>query len=171
MRGLCYLEKMPEDHFILPPAESREMDDVMNAHANFAAVVDQHPHSLYALRAKPMLIRTVDRRCRQHLYVARYYEKAGKPSGVVQRIRQALRLEEKERASRHIPDSFQCAATTSTLLSLARAYHQIRDLQGLHYVREVYVQHQRRFDQPAKGLAELDTLIRKLEAEPQSTPK
>jgi len=171
MRGLCYLEKMPEDHFILPPAESREMDDVMNAHANFAAVVDQHPHSLYALRAKPMLIRTVERRCRQHLYVARYYERIERPAGVIQRIRQALRLEERERASHHIPESFQCAATQGTLMSLAKAYQLTRDLEGLLYTRAVYQQHQQRFPQSDKGLAELDRMVQGLEAGRKPDPE
>ncbi len=171
MRGLCYLEKMPEDHFILPPAESREMDDAMNAHANFAAVVDQHPHSLYALRARPMLIRTVERRCRQHLYVARYYEKTGKPMGVIQRIRQALRLEEKERASRHVPDSFQCAATPGTLLSLARAYQETRDMEGLLYTRDVCRQLQQRIPQSGETLKELDRMVQDLESGQTAAPR
>lgn len=159
MRGLCFFEKMPGDSWILPPAESREMDDVMNAYANFAALVDQYPSSFYALRARAMLVRTVERRCRYHLYVAHYYRKNGKPLGVVQRMRQALDLEARERDAGHVPESFFVAGSREELLMLAKAYESLKDLAGLQYTRETYVRNQKYFRQPEKGLAEIDRRI------------
>ncbi|MBM4353388.1 MAG: outer membrane protein assembly factor BamD [Deltaproteobacteria bacterium] len=51
MRGLCYLRRMPEDHWALPPAESREMTDVESAYESFTWVIRNRPESYYAPRS------------------------------------------------------------------------------------------------------------------------
>ncbi len=122
MRGLSFLRKMPEEHWILPPAEGREMADTDNAYQSFVSLIEGAPDSYYAMRARLLLAQTVERRCRHHLYVASWYEKKARPRGVAQRIEQAIADETGEKARGRIPATFSCADTPGVLLRLARAY-------------------------------------------------
>ena len=131
MRGLCFLRKMPEDHWILPPAERREMSDADNAYQSFVSLVQGAPDSYYAMRARLLLAKTVERRCRHHLYVAAWYEKKDRPLGVTQRIEQAIADETGEKARGRIPASFHCADSPPTLLRLARAYDAAKNPAGV----------------------------------------
>ena len=112
MKGLCYLEKMPSDTFIHPPAESRQMEDVQAAYDSFAFLVDRYPDSFHALRARHALTVCLERKCLHHLYVAHYYDDKDRPKAVIQRIESALKMEETEKHLKHLPDSHLCAATS-----------------------------------------------------------
>ena len=159
MRGLSYLRKMPDDHFILPPAESREMSDVSNAYLSFASLIESSPDSYYALRARFLLARTVERKCRHHLYVARWYNRDGAPNAVIQRLEQALSEEEHERSRGYIPADFFCASQPGNLMMLAKAYNKTGNLPGLRSIEARFQAASSRFPEPESALATLRKMI------------
>lgn len=163
MRGLCFLRKMPEDHFILPPAESREMSDADNAYQSFVSLVQGAPDSYYAMRARLLLARTVERRCRHHLYVASWYERKNRPLGVAQRIEQAIADEAGEKARGRIPASFHCADEPATLLRLARAYAATDNSPGVLKAVGRFNERSRTMKVSASDLKEIQALARKFE--------
>lgn len=165
MKGLCYLEKMPEDTLIHPPAESRQMEDVQAAYDSFAFLVDRYPDSFHALRARQALARCLERKCLHHLYVAHYYEKKDRPKAVIQRIETALKMEETEKQLNHLPDSHLCAATTENFLLLARAYYQIGDRESLIWLEGKYGEYVDRYPQPDRGLEKIRQLRSTLKAD------
>jgi len=163
MRGLCFLRKMPEDNFILPPAESREMDDVENAYNVLSSLTQRAPDSYYAMRARFLLTQVVQRKCRHHLYVARFYSRNKKPLGVVQRIEQALTFEEREKKKGNVPATFMCASKQDVVLSLAREYEKAGNLEGLRRTLERYLQYESRYENAADGLKQIQEAVQRLE--------
>ncbi len=130
MRGLAFLRRCPEDSWLMPPAESREMSDVELAYAAFIFLVQRYPDSYHALRAKYHIAAVAQRRCRNHQYVADYYEGRGAPGGTIQRLEQGFSLEDKERAAGYLPPSMGCIISSKTLRMLAEAYLQSEDPTG-----------------------------------------
>jgi outer membrane protein assembly factor BamD len=163
MRGLCYLRKMPEDHWILPPAESREMADADNAYQSFVSLIQGAPDSYYAMRARLLLARTVERRCRHHLYVASWYEKKDRPQGVTQRIEQAIADENGEKARGRIPASFHCADAPPTLVRLARAYDAADNAAGVLKTVARFNERSKAMKVSDSDLEEIRTLAKKHE--------
>ena len=155
MRGLCHVSKMPEDVWLLPPAESREMEDVVSAYEAFSLVVDRYPATYYALRSRPKLQEIVERRCRHHVYVASYYSRHDNPKGAVQRLEQALDLEVAEVERKHVGAAFQCATSPSNILFLARMAAQARDPRALERARDAYKDNMGRYQNPERGLQEI----------------
>lgn len=167
MRGSCYMERMPDNVWILPPAESRELADVQQARQAMAMLVDRYPDTYYALRARTMLVKCVRRLCENHLYIARFYEGDDKPAAVVQRVEQAVALEESEKAANHIPKSFICASARDNLLLMARAFHKLKDAKGLDWVEQKYNENLARYTDPQAGLAEIAHLKSTLKSSPE----
>lgn len=165
MKGLCYLERMPEDTLIHPPAESRQMEDVQAAYDSFAYLVDRYPNSFHALRARHFLARCLERKCLHHLYVARYYHKKDRPIAVIQRLESALKMEETEKQLKHLPDSYLCAATSDNFLLLARSYFELGDLESLKWLEGKYADYVDRFTKPDEGLEKIRKLRVTLEAD------
>lgn len=163
MRGLCFIRKMPEDSLIMPPAESREINDADNAYLVLSTLLDRAPDSYYAMRARYLLAKVVERKCRHHLYVAAFYRRDGKPMGVVQRLEQALALEDAEHSRRSVPDSFMCAAAQENILELAEAYEELGDLSGLKRTLEAYKKHQKAYKSPEDGLNTIQEAIQALD--------
>jgi outer membrane protein assembly factor BamD len=163
MRGLCFLRKMPEDHWILPPAESREMSDADNAYQSFVSLIEGAPDSYYAMRARLLLAMTVERRCRHHLYVAAWYEKKNRPLGVTQRIEQAIADEAGEKARGRIPASFHCADAPRTLVRLARAYAASGNGAGVQKTVALFHEQTKAMKVSESALKEIRTLAKKYE--------
>ena len=161
MRGLCFLRKMPENHWILPPAESREMSDTDNAYRSFVSLIQGAPDTYYAMRARLLLAQTVERRCRHHLYVAAWYEKKKRPRGVTQRIEQAIADETGEKARGRIPSSFHCADAPLTLLRLARAYDATDNAAGVQKTVARFAERAEKMKVSAAALTEIQTLAQK----------
>ena len=159
MRGLSFMRRMPEDSWIMPPAESRETTDVDAAYAALVELVERHPDSFYALRARALLAQCIERQCRHDLYVARFYEGRDNPAAVVQRVRQAVAREEREKKAGHLPGWALCAESRGSLLMAAEAYAALGDEAGLGWVRERYVEHQGEYSSPEAGLEEIDRMI------------
>ena len=161
MRGLCFLRRMPDDIWLLPPAESRETADVESAYQTLTGLVEGYPDSFYAMRARLLLGQTLERKCRHHMYVADYYGRERKPLGIVQRIEQAIALESMERERGFLPQDYRCAETPRVLLRLGRAYYQTGNAKGVERTLE------RLKGQPAgRGAdeeAELESLLGKLQ--------
>lgn len=168
MRGLCYLRRMPEDHWVLPPAESREMTDVESAYEAFTWVIENRPDSLFAPRARIMLARTLERKCRHHLYVAAYYKREDNPAGVVQRLEQALAADEAEMAKGHLTPRMACGVTADNILWLGRTYGEMRNADGVRRALAAWERHKESFPgRDAVGM-ELEKRMLELTAEPPS---
>ncbi len=166
MRGLCFLRRMPEDHWVLPPAESREMTDVESAYEAFTWVIENRPDSFYAPRSRIMLARTLERKCRHHLYVAAYYRREGNPEGVVQRLEQALAADEAEMAKGHLTAGMSCGATPDNLLWLGRTYHEMRNAAGVKRTIQAWERHKASFPSRASVGTELERMASDLAEEP-----
>ncbi len=163
MRGLCFLRKMPEDHWILPPAASREMADADNAYQSFVGLIQGAPDSYYAMRARLLLAKTVERRCQHHLYVAEWYERKDRPRGVTQRIEQAIAAEAGEKARGRIPASFHCADAPATLVLLARAYDATNNGAGVQKTVARFNERTTEMKVSASALEEIRALAKKYE--------
>jgi len=161
MRGLCYLRRMPEDHWVLPPAESREMTDVESAYEAFSWVIENRPDSFFAPRARIMLARTLERKCRHHLYVAAYYRREGNLAGVVQRLEQTLASDEAEMSRGHLTAGMSCGATADNLLWLGRTYREMRNAEGVARSLQAWERHQAAFP----GREAVGTELRRMAAE------
>lgn len=168
MRGLCYLRRMPEDHWALPPAESREMTDVESAYESFTWVIRNRPESYYAPRSRIMLARTLERKCRHHLYVAAYYRREGNPAGVVQRLEQAMEADELEMSRGHLSPGMSCAVTADNVLWLGRSYHETRNLAGIRKTVDLWDRHKASFPGRESVGVELERMAAEL-APPPST--
>ncbi len=164
MRGLCFLRKMPEDHWVLPPAESREMSDVDNAYQSFVQLIEAAPDAYYSMRARLLLTQTVERRCRHHLYVAEWYDDRDQPKGMVQRLEQAMAEEAAEKSKGRIPATFHCADTRTNLLLLARGYDETENGEGIRRTLERYRTRAGEFDDGGSGLKKLEKLAEKYPA-------
>lgn len=130
MRGLAFLRRCPEESWIKPPAESREMSDVELAYTSLLFLVQRYPDSYHALRAKYQVASVIQRRCRNHLYVAEYYVDRDVPAGTIQRLEQGLSMEENERKAGYLGPTMVCIATPRTLELLATAYVEVNDPEG-----------------------------------------
>lgn len=130
MRALAFLRRCPEDSWIMPPAESREMGDVELAYASFLFLVQRYPDSYYALRGRYQIASVAQRRCRNHQYVAEYYEGRDTPAGTVQRLEQGFSMEDKERQAGYLAPSMNCIVSAHTLRMLAEAYAELNDPAG-----------------------------------------
>lgn len=170
MRGSSFVERMPENVWLLPPAESRELEDVEQARQAMTTLVDRYPGTYYSLRAQTMLLKCLARLCENHLYIARFYESRNRPLAVVQRLEQALALEEAEKAASHLPESFTCASSQEGLLLMARAFYKLKDSKGIGWVEVKYRKYQANYADPAPGLAEILRLQDSLKSAAE-TPK
>jgi len=130
MRALAFLRRCPEESWLKPPAESREMSDVELAYGAFLFLVQRYPDSFHALRAKYQVASVIQRRCRNHQYVAEFYEGRDTPAGTIQRIEQGLSLEEGERRAGYLGPTMVCIATPKMLEMLAQAYIKTKDSAG-----------------------------------------
>jgi outer membrane assembly lipoprotein YfiO len=171
MRGLSHLREMPDDTLLRPPAESREMSSVDSAYETLTALIDRNPTSYHAMRARLLVMQTVHRKCRHHLYVAAFYKRSRRPLGVVQRVEQALAYEQEEREKGYVPADFVCASDKDHLLMLADAYDKIGSLDGLAHTLERYRSGQAAFKAPQAGARKIEEAIARLEKAKSPKPK
>lgn len=160
MRGLCYFRRIPGDSWILPPSSGREMLDVNRAYDALVAVVDNYPNSYFAVRARHHISILVDRKCRNHLYVAEFYWDRENYGAVAQRIEAAMELEQAQKAMQHVPDSFSCATQQDVLLRLAEVYYILGDTEGFTRAKAYFESNKKRYVDPTIG----ETKIRNFES-------
>jgi len=166
MRGLSFLRRMPEDVWIVPPPESREMSDVESAYQAFVAVIQRSPEAFHAMKARVLLAQTIERKCRHDLYVARYYQKNDMPLAVAQRLEKAIAAEEAEKQSGWLPESFLCAASKDNVLDLARAYSVMGKADGVRRAASLYEKYSKYFRDADKGAAEIRAILEKHDLRP-----
>jgi outer membrane protein assembly factor BamD len=87
----CYVQEMPDDWFLVPPASEKDQTPVRDAYREVTDFLDKYPDSKYLAEAKKTR-REVTRRLIAHeMYVARYYLDQDFPKAAVLRIEGALR--------------------------------------------------------------------------------
>jgi outer membrane protein assembly factor BamD len=88
--GSTYVEMLPSDFWLLPPAYEKDQSPTSDAHRELTSFLRKYPRSPYHAKAKATLARINTRLAEHELYVARFYWKRGKAMGTVLRLRRLL---------------------------------------------------------------------------------
>jgi len=87
----AYIEEMPEDWLILPPAAEKDQAAVQDAARELSDFIDKFPESTY-LKDAHAAYKVVLRRLVEHeVYVARFYLSQGFPRAAILRLEGAIR--------------------------------------------------------------------------------
>lgn len=86
----CYVQEMPEDWLILPPAAEKDQASVRDAQRELADFIDKYPESTYLERAIAMKREVVRRLVEHEVYVARFYLDQGFPRAAILRLQGAI---------------------------------------------------------------------------------
>ncbi|MCB9532524.1 MAG: outer membrane protein assembly factor BamD [Myxococcales bacterium] len=88
--ALAYVEQMPRDVFIKPPAYERDLSDTENAARALEQFLTNYSDSEYAESARTNLARTTERLAGYELYVAEFYTRQHNPRGAAMRCEHLL---------------------------------------------------------------------------------
>jgi outer membrane protein assembly factor BamD len=87
----CYVQEMPGDWFLVPPAYEKDQTAVRDAFRELSDFLDKYPDSKYVADVKKLRREVVARLIEHEVYVARFYLDTGHPRAAVLRIEQAIR--------------------------------------------------------------------------------
>jgi outer membrane protein assembly factor BamD len=87
----CYVEDMPTDWALVPPAYEKDQSAVRDAHRELSDFIDKYPDSTYIKDAKKLHQQVMGRLIEHEVYVARFYLDGGHPKAAILRIEAALR--------------------------------------------------------------------------------
>jgi outer membrane protein assembly factor BamD len=87
----CYVQDMPTDWALVPPAYEKDQSAVRDAHRELAYFIDKYPDSTYIKEAKKLHQQVMGRLIEHEVYVARFYLDGGHPKAAILRIEAALR--------------------------------------------------------------------------------
>jgi outer membrane protein assembly factor BamD len=88
--GQAYVEMLPGDFWLLPPAYEKDQTATSDAHRELTDFLKKYPHSPSTPKARELLTK-INRRLAEHeMYVAKFYWKRDHPMGTVLRLRRLL---------------------------------------------------------------------------------
>ncbi len=87
----CYVQEMPGDWFLVPPAYEKDQTAVRDAFRELSDFLDKYPDSKYVPDVKKLRREVMARLIEHEVYVARFYLDTGHPKAAVLRIEQAIR--------------------------------------------------------------------------------
>jgi outer membrane protein assembly factor BamD len=87
----CYVEEMPEDWFLIPPAAEKDQSAVRDAYRELSDFIDKYPDSKHVPKAKELRKMVTQRLLDHEVYVARFYLDTGHPKAAVIRLETAIR--------------------------------------------------------------------------------
>jgi outer membrane protein assembly factor BamD len=87
----CYVEEMPEDWLILPPAAEKDQSAVQDALRELSDFIDKFPESEYLEQARTRRRDVVRRLVEHEVYVARFYLAQGHPKAAILRLEGAIK--------------------------------------------------------------------------------
>jgi outer membrane protein assembly factor BamD len=87
----CYVQEMPGDWFLVPPAFEKDQTAVRDAFRELSDFLDKYPDSKYVPDVKKLRLQVMARLIEHEVYVARFYLDTGHPRAAVLRIEQAIR--------------------------------------------------------------------------------
>ena len=87
----CYVQEMPGDWFLVPPAFEKDQTAVRDAFRELSDFLDKYPDSKYVADVKKLRQQVMARLIEHEVYVARFYLDTGHPRAAVLRIEQAIR--------------------------------------------------------------------------------
>jgi outer membrane protein assembly factor BamD len=88
--GEAYVQMLPDDMWILPPAHEKDQSASMDAHRELTEFSRKYPRSPHQPKAKKLLIRVNKKLAGHEMYVAKFYWKNDRPMGTVLRLRRLL---------------------------------------------------------------------------------
>jgi outer membrane protein assembly factor BamD len=89
--GQCYVKEMPDDFFLLPPANEKDQTAVHDALRELNDFVDKYPDSKYMEQAQKDRREVLRRLIEHEVYVARFYLTRDHPNAAILRLEGALR--------------------------------------------------------------------------------
>lgn len=89
--GQCYVREMPDDFFLLPPANEKDQTAVHDALRELNDFVDKYPDSTYMAEAQKDRREVLRRLIEHEVYVARFYLTRDHPKAAILRLEGALR--------------------------------------------------------------------------------
>jgi outer membrane protein assembly factor BamD len=87
----CYVQEMPGDWFLVPPAFEKDQTAVRDAFRELSDFLDKYPESKYGGDVKKLRQQVMARLIEHEVYVARFYLDTGHPRAAVLRIEAAIR--------------------------------------------------------------------------------
>jgi outer membrane protein assembly factor BamD len=87
----CYVQEMPGDWFLVPPAFEKDQTAVRDAFRELSDFLDKYPDSKYVTDVKKLRREVMARLIEHEVYVARFYLDTGHPRAAVLRIEAAIR--------------------------------------------------------------------------------
>jgi outer membrane protein assembly factor BamD len=87
----CYVQDMPGDWFLVPPAYEKDQTAVRDAYRELSDFLDKYPDSKYVADVKKLRKEVTARLIEHEVYVARFYLSTGHPKAAVLRLEAALR--------------------------------------------------------------------------------
>jgi outer membrane protein assembly factor BamD len=87
----CYVQEMPGDWFLVPPAFEKDQTAVRDAFRELSDFLDKYPDSKYVTDVKKLRQQVMARLIEHEVYVARFYLDTGHPRAAVLRIEAAIR--------------------------------------------------------------------------------
>jgi outer membrane protein assembly factor BamD len=87
----CYVQEMPGDWFLVPPAFEKDQTAVRDAFRELSDFLDKYPDSKYVPDVKKLRQQVMARLIEHEVYVARFYLDTGHPKAAVLRIEAAIR--------------------------------------------------------------------------------
>jgi outer membrane protein assembly factor BamD len=89
--GQCYVREMPDDFFLLPPANEKDQTAVHDALRELNDFVDKYPDSKFMTEAQKDRREVLRRLIEHEVYVARFYLNRDHPKAAILRLEGALR--------------------------------------------------------------------------------
>ena len=89
--GQCYVREMPDDFFLVPPANEKDQTAVHDALRELNDFVDKYPDSKYMEQAQKDRREVLRRLIEHEVYVARFYLTRDHPKAAVLRLEGALK--------------------------------------------------------------------------------
>ncbi len=86
----CYVQEMPSDWALVPPAYEKDQTAVRDANRELADFIDKYPDSKYLPAVKKLHREVMGRLIEHEVYVARFYLDGGHPKAAILRIEAAL---------------------------------------------------------------------------------
>lgn len=90
MVARAHFELAPSDLWIMPPVEELDLTAVQQARVHLERFIKQYPRSRYVTEALSLRDRCLDLQWANNRYVARFYQRREKWSGVVFRLHQGM---------------------------------------------------------------------------------
>jgi outer membrane protein assembly factor BamD len=87
----CYVQEMPGDWFLVPPAYEKDQTAVRDAFRELSDFLDKYPDSKYVTDVKKLRREVMARLIEHEVYVARFYLDTGHSKAAILRLESALK--------------------------------------------------------------------------------